>query len=252
MIWLKVHHSLIDKSFSGFPFNVLQLVCQNPQWSAVCPLNFPVKLMRLHVKPTGLNVKLLYKTNAKHIKMSIWNLWDVLHAPSLLAKTNCDQCLASYPQLPRPPGKTSPLIPSDMCLLHYGSTSGADRFHCSLCVNFHQVCCAAYLLCPSSGSLEPSEADTQSFYFWQMPEPQCSNSAKFSTEKTGNHAPEQQHNIWLLFKIKHSMLMPAQKSLKRDKHKLFYKSFGRDHFVCNLELWSWVIMWWSQELLGLV
>ena len=50
--------------------------------------------------------------------------------------------------------------------LHH--TSGADRFHFSLCVNFHQVLCAVYLLHPSSGSPEPSGIDTQDFCFWWM------------------------------------------------------------------------------------
>ena len=48
--------------------------------------------------------------------------------------------------------------------------SGADRFHSSLCVNFHQVHCASYLLLPSSGSPKPSTANTQDFYFWWVPE----------------------------------------------------------------------------------
>ena len=48
--------------------------------------------------------------------------------------------------------------------------SGADTFHFSQCVNPHQVRCAAYLLCPSSGSPEPSGTDTQDFYIWRMPE----------------------------------------------------------------------------------
>ena len=43
--------------------------------------------------------------------------------------------------------------------------SGADMFHFSLYVNPHQVRCAAYLLCPSSGSPEPSGTVTQDFYF---------------------------------------------------------------------------------------
>ena len=39
------------------------------------------------------------------------------------------------------------------------------------------------------------------------------------------------NNIRLLFKIKQSMLTPAQKSQNRDKHKLFCRSFGREDFV---------------------
>ena len=48
----------------------------------------------------------------------------------------------------------------------------ADRFHSNICVNFHRVCCAAYLLRPSSSSLKPSGTDTQDFHFWRMPEQQ--------------------------------------------------------------------------------
>ena len=39
----------------------------------------------------------------------------------------------------------------------------------SQCVNPHQVRCTAYLLCPSSGSPEPSGTDTQDSYIWRMP-----------------------------------------------------------------------------------
>ena len=42
--------------------------------------------------------------------------------------------------------------------LHHAS--GADRFHFSLCVNFHQVQYAADLLRTSSGSPEPSGTNT--------------------------------------------------------------------------------------------
>ena len=52
--------------------------------------------------------------------------------------------------------------------LHLRPAGGADMFHFSLCVNPHQVCCATYLLRPSSGSPEPSRADKQVFCFWQM------------------------------------------------------------------------------------
>ena len=48
--------------------------------------------------------------------------------------------------------------------------SGADTFHFSLCVNPHQVCCAAYLLRPSSSSPEHSSTDSQDLYIWPMPE----------------------------------------------------------------------------------
>ena len=41
-------------------------------------------------------------------------------------------------------------------------------FHFSQCVNLHQVRCAVYLLCPSSGSTEPTGTDMQDFYLWRM------------------------------------------------------------------------------------
>ena len=46
----------------------------------------------------------------------------------------------------------------------------------------------------------------------------CSNTAKFSTAQTGSHAPKQQYNIQIFFKIKHSMLTPAHTSQERDKY----------------------------------
>ena len=39
------------------------------------------------------------------------------------------------------------------------------------------------------------------------------------------------NSIRLPFKIKHSVLTPAHKSQKRDKHKLFCRSFGQERFV---------------------
>ena len=60
----------------------------------------------------------------------------------------------------------------------------------------------------------------------------CSNSAQFSTKQTGSHTPKQQHNIRILFKIKHSLLTQAQKSTKRDKYKLYFS--GASSFEgCN-------------------
>ena len=92
--------------------------------------------------------------------------------------------------------------------------SRADRFHFSLCVTFHQARGAAYLLRPSSSSPEPSGTNTSI-------SGRFNNSAEFSTEQTGSHAPKQQYDIRLLFKIKHPVLKPTYKSPKRDKHKLF-------------------------------
>ena len=55
-------------------------------------------------------------------------------------------------------------------VFRYVSAIPADRFHSSLCVNFHQGHWAAYLLQPNSGSQKSHKADTQDFYFWRMPE----------------------------------------------------------------------------------
>ena len=78
-----------------------------------------------------------------------------------------------------------------------------QQFHFSLCVNFHQVCCAAYLLHPSFGSSKPSGKNTQD------------KSAEFSNKQTGRGASKQKYDIQLLFKIKHSVLTPAHKSKKK-------------------------------------
>ena len=63
-----------------------------------------------------------------------------------------------------------------------------------------------------------------------------SNSAEFSTEQTGSQAQKQQYNIWLLFKIKHSVLTPAHKSQKRDKHKFFCPPVGNTSCCCFYKL----------------
>ena len=51
------------------------------------------------------------------------------------------------------------------------------------------------------------------------------------TEQTGSHATKQQYNIQLLFKIKHSVLLPPHESQKRDKYKLFRHSFSQEHLM---------------------
>lgn len=66
-------------------------------------------------------------------------------------------------------------------------TNGADRFRSSLCVNFHWLCYVVYLLCPSSGSLDPGRADTQGFYFWQMPEHGAKLKSIFISQKIKQH-----------------------------------------------------------------
>ena len=83
---------------------------------------------------------------------------------------------------------TDPWILPDLCLIQQGNV---DRFHSSLCVYFHLLRCVAYLLSCSSGSLDPSIADTRERRI---------NSTEFCTEQT----LKQQHNIWLISRIKHS------------------------------------------------
>ena len=83
--------------------------------------------------------------------------------------------------------------------------------------NPHQVRCAAYLLRPSSSSPEPYRTD----YFWPMLE----NDAAFQlnlawSRQKVKRRNKKTNNSRLLFKIKHSVLTPAHKSQKRDKHKL--------------------------------
>ena len=73
---------------------------------------------------------------------------------------------------------------------------------------FHWLCCVANLLHCSSSSPDPSETDMQGFYFCWMP----ISSAEFITEQTGSHTLKQ-HNIQLIFLLKHSLLSPAQKVL---------------------------------------
>ena len=64
------------------------------------------------------------------------------------------------------PTKCDPVIRVRCVTASAGSTSMVDPvevntwtrvkpFHSSLCVNFYQVCCPAYLLCPSSGIPKP-------------------------------------------------------------------------------------------------
>ena len=60
------------------------------------------------------------------------------------------------------------------------------RFHSSLCFNFHQVCCAAHLLRPSSGSPKPSLWHRYAgLLFLADAGTWRSDSAEFSTKKTG-------------------------------------------------------------------
>ena len=77
-------------------------------------------------------------------------------APVLILTANSDLVLVLQPI-------STGYVSAALCLCH---ASGAATFHFSLCVNPHQVRCAAYLLHPSSGSPEPSGTDTQDFYIW--------------------------------------------------------------------------------------
>ena len=53
---------------------------------------------------------------------------------------------------------------------------------------------------------------------------------EFGTEQTVSHTPKQQHNIQLIFKIKHSMSTPAQKS-HLIKYEHLFQSFSREPFM---------------------
>ena len=61
-------------------------------------------------------------------------------------------------------------------------------FHCSLCVDFHRLCCSAYLLRCSSSSPDPSTTDAQGFYFVAA----CRSTA----ERTGSQNLKE--NLWPL------------------------------------------------------
>ena len=102
-----------------------------------------------------------------------------------------------------------------------------QQLHCSLCINFYWVCCTAYLLRPSSGAPQSRYAG---LLFLVDAGARRSNSAKFSTEQTLSQTPKQQHNIWLIFKIKQCVLMPAQKSQKK---KEAFTSTATDPSVKN-------------------
>ena len=89
-------------------------------------------------------------------------------------------------------------------VLRLRHTIGADRLHFSLCVNPHQVRCAAYLLRPHSGSPEPYGIDMQEFYIWQMLEHDAAIQLHLApSRQEGKHRNNKQHP--LLFKIKHSL-----------------------------------------------
>ena len=79
--------------------------------------------------------------------------------------------------------------------LHLCHARGADRFHSSLCVTFHQVRCAAYLLCAALAVQSPPAQIHRITISGG-----CSNSAKFSTEQKGSNTPKQQYEIRLLLK----------------------------------------------------
>ena len=101
---------------------------------------------------------------------------------------------------------------------------GADTFHFSQCVNPHQVRCSAYLLHPSSGSLEPSGADTQDFYFWRMLEHNAAIQLYLAwSRQEVKRRNNTQHPV--------TFQTPAHESQKREKHKLFCWSFGQEHFA---------------------
>ena len=83
-----------------------------------------------------------------------------------------------------------------------------------LCVNFHQVHCAAYLLRSQLRQSRALQSRYAGILFLADARARCSSPAEFSTEHKGSHTTKQQHSIQLLFKIKHFVLTPAQESKK--------------------------------------
>ena len=85
----------------------------------------------------------------------------------------------------------------------------------SLCDSTRYMLLIGFTVVKSSLLAELGRSRYAGLLFLADARTQRSNSAEFGTEQTGSHAPKQQYNIWLLFKIKHSMLTPAQKSQKK-------------------------------------
>ena len=106
----------------------------------------------------------------------------------------------------------------------------ADTFHFSQCINPHQVRCTAYRLRPSSGSPEPSGADTQDFYFWRMPEHNA--AIKLNLARSRQEVKRQnnkQHPVTFQNKTL-CVDISIQISKKRQTQGLHWP-FGREHFM---------------------
>ena len=110
--------------------------------------------------------------------------------------------------------------------LHLRHANGADRFHFSLCVNPHQVRCAAYLLHPSSISLEPSGTDAQHFYFWQMPEYHA--AIQLNLARSRQEVKRQINKQHLVTFQNKTLCVDTSTQISK---KLFCWSFGQEHFV---------------------
>ena len=138
--------------------------------------------------------------------------------------------------------------------LHLRHAGGADMFHFSLCVNPHQSSSLRICSAPAPAVRSPLE---------QIRRTSISGGCRSTTQQfswiqhgaEGKSNAEITKNIRLLFKIKHSVLTPAHKSQKRDKHKHFCWSFGQEHFVLlflitqtyNCEwLSDYILAWWYQ------
>ena len=120
-----------------------------------------------------------------------------------------------------------------ICELKMLSYTGGISVSCGRCylrcystryvsVALFQVRCAEYLLRPSSGSPKPSGTNKLDFYFWRMPEHDA--AIKLNLAQSRQEVTPRDNNMTSgsFFKLQHSVLTPAHKSQKRDKHKLFY------------------------------
>ena len=97
-----------------------------------------------------------------------------------------------------------------------------------LWVNSHQVLCTAYLLCPSSGSPQPSGTDMQDLYFWRMPEHDTAIQPNLAQSR---QEVKRWNNIQLLFKIKKLCVDTSTQISKKRQPQALCWSFGQEHFV---------------------
>ena len=109
----------------------------------------------------------------------------------------------------------------DTCPLRYVSATPAELIGFTLVCVLTSTRSAAHLLRPSSGSPEPSCTYTQDFYFWRMPEHDAAIQLNLAPSRQEVKQRNNNTTSDYFLKIKHSVLTPAHKSQKRDKHKLF-------------------------------